>query len=305
MLRKNLKISFVFCIILIFTTSCSAELGLNSIKKNGSISYELPILEVEYLCIGQADANLIILPNSEVMLIDAGSNKTADNLSDYIKSKGISCIDYLVATHPHEDHIGGLDTIINDFDIGEIYMPKLPSSQIPTTKTYEDVLKSIKNKNLKINRGKSDMCILESESDDLTINFLAPNSEEYEKINNYSIVTKIIFGKTSFLFMGDAEEESEKEILSQTKNLSADVLKCGHHGSKTSSTLDFLKQLCPLYAVIECGLNNSYGHPSKQTIKNLENLGTTIFRTDTQNTIKAESDGENIKMSTINVDLTD
>lgn len=254
-------------------------------------------LSVEYIDIGQADSSLIYLPNGEIMLIDAGGNSTAKKLSKYLsEEKGITKIDYLVGTHPHEDHIGGLDVIINDFDIGELYMPKLADSSVPTTKTYNDVLDAIINKNLKANQGIAGVTILEK--DDLKIDIIAPNSNKYSNLNNYSIVIKITYGEKSLLFMGDAEELSENEILENSYNVKADVIKCGHHGSHSSSSENFIDAVSPQYAIISCGTDNSYGHPHSETITTFENNNITYYRTDIQGTIYLSCDGKNINITT-------
>ena len=166
-------------------------------------------------------------------------------------------------------------------------MPKAVS----TTKTYESLLMAIKDKNLKINTAKAGISIIDTNT--LKINILAPNNDTYTELNNYSVVTKITYGTTKFLFMGDAEKLSENEIK---EDVSADVIKIGHHGSNTSSGLNFIKKVNAKYGIISVGLNNKYNLPKEETITNWENSGTKIYLTSTNGTITATSDGTNIKI---------
>lgn len=240
-------------------------------------------LIVNYIDVGQADSIFIELPNSQTMLIDAGNNDDGETVVNYIKNLSYDTINYVVGTHPHEDHIGGLDTVINTFNIENIYMPKVQHN----TATFEDVLFAIQNKELKINTAKAGTNILNI--DNLDIEILAPVNDTYDELNNYSAVVKVTYGNNSFLFMGDAESLSENEI---TANLKADMLKVGHHGSDTSTSREFLSKVKPTYAVISVGKDNSYGHPSNDVLALLDEFDVNVFRTDEQGTIVAQSDGD-------------
>lgn len=253
-------------------------------------------LTVQFIDVGQADSALITLPDGKHMLIDAGGNATADLLTDYLKAEGVSRLDYVVGTHPHEDHIGGLDKVIDRFDIGALYLPRVDDSQVPTTRTYEDVLTSIQNKGLKATQGKAGVTILDQEG--LSAQILAPNGGKYPELNSYSIAVKLTYGQKSFLFMGDAEQDSEEEMLQKGWNLRADVLKCGHHGSSTSTSPDFLDAVNPQYAIFSCGVNNKYGHPHRETAQALAERNVTVYRTDQQQTITAVCDGSDITFQT-------
>ena len=215
------------------------------------------------------------------------------NLVAYLNRQEIKKIDYLVATHPHEDHIGGMDNVIQGFNIGSIYMPRVTT----TTKSFEDVVDSIKAKGLKITPGKAGMTILNE--DGLEISFLAPGGTFYEDLNNWSIVTRIQFGNTSFLFTGDAEDLSENEMRRAGANLQADVLKVAHHGSYSSTSVDFLRAVAPRYAVITVAADNDYGHPHQITLNKLVNFGVEVFRTDEKGTVIISSDGNNLLISTV------
>jgi competence protein ComEC len=244
-------------------------------------------LEVHFIDVGQADAILVKVPTGENMLIDAGNNADGDLVKSYLKDQDIITLDVVVGTHPHEDHIGGLDTVINSFNIGKVYMPQV----MHTTKTYEDVLIAIGNKGLKVTKYKAgDVFNLGSAK----CTILAPNSDSYEDLNNYSIVIRLDYGQTSFLFTGDAEDVSENEILAKKYGIKADVLKVGHHGSTSSTSPAFLKAVSPKYAVISVEKDNQYGHPDSIILNRLNTFGSEIYRTDDSGTIIAISDGKSI-----------
>lgn len=259
----------------------------NNQNQNAYINTNNDLLKVHYLDVGQGDSIFIELPNNETMLIDAAESYQSENIINYLKNLNYQKIDYVIGTHPHTDHIGGLKDIINTFEIGKIYMPKVVS----TTKTYESLLMAIKDKNLKINTAKAGTSIIDTDA--LKINILAPTNSTYTELNNYSVVTKITYGTTKFLFMGDAEKLSENEIK---ENVTADVIKIGHHGSNTSSSINFIKKVNAKYGIISVGLNNKYNLPKEETITNWENSGTKIYLTSINGTITAISDGTNIKI---------
>jgi len=263
----------------------AGQFGENSSTERNTTSLNRKLI-VHFLDVGQADS-ILIQQDGRYMLIDAGNNADSNFVVNYLKKQKVSRLDYIVGTHPHEDHIGGLDAVISSFDIGSVYMPKVSTN----TKTFKDVLTAIKNKNLKITAPVADNSY-NLGSSKWTI--LAPNSNDYEDLNNYSIVIKLDYGKTSFLFMGDAETISEQEILSKGFNLRADVIKIGHHGSSSSTSDTFLKAVSPEYAVISVGKDNDYGHPHKITMDKLKANNITVYRTDECGTIIAASDGEKI-----------
>lgn len=245
------------------------------------------IMRVSYIDVGQGDSEFIELPDGKTLLIDAGTNESGDDVVEYIKSLGYTSIDYVVGTHPHEDHIGGLDDVINTFDIGDIYLPKASAD----TKTFEDVMDAITAKNYIVYTAHSGVTIDKDERKNLSVYMVAPVSGEYEELNNFSAVIKIVYGDTSFLFTGDAEELAENEI---TDDVSADVLKVGHHGSTTSTGQAFLDKVNPSIAVISCGAGNKYGHPNQETLDKLNAKNIEILRTDELGTIVITSDGKTI-----------
>lgn len=242
-------------------------------------------LSAHFIDVGQADGALVRLPDGKTMLIDAGDNKTGIKAVSYLANLGIERIDYLVATHPHADHIGGMDDVIDNFDIGRVYMPDVTAN----TKTFESMLDAIEKKNIPVTKAAAGVNIFSG--DGISADIIAPNSAKYKELNDYSAVVRLVYGNTAFLFMGDAETLSEDEI---TADVRADVLKVGHHGSDTSSGENFILRVSPRVAVISVGEGNSYGHPNDAVMERLRRAGATVFRTDEDGTVVIGSDGENI-----------
>lgn len=258
----------------------SDKVSVDTVKNNGSN------MVVHFLDVGQGDSEFVELPGGKCMLIDAGTADYSQSIIDYISSCGYSTVDYVVATHPHADHIGGMSDIIDAFAVGEIYMPKVSAN----TKTFERLLTAVSNQGITINTAKAGREIYSNSN--MKLEFLAPLSSNYDDLNNYSAVLKITYGKNAFLFTGDAEDVSENEMLeSSYQKLGADVIKIGHHGSSSSATLAFLKAVTPRYAVISCGVDNAYGHPHSETLNRLERFGIEIYRTDTAGTVTVSCDG--------------
>lgn len=236
-------------------------------------------LRVYCLDVGQGDS-ILITNNNKTMLIDASTNEMGSRVVKYLNDLGIKKIDYLVGTHPHEDHIGGLDNVIKNFDIGTIYMPNV----VATTKTYEEVIDAISAKKLKVTSPKTGdkFTVGNAECEVMSIR------NDKDDYNNCSIVIKMDFNNVSYLFTGDAEESVE----SSRKWPHIDVLKVGHHGSNTSSSKNFLEQIKPEVALISVGQGNTYGHPTQATLKRLSNIGAKIYRTDENGTILLIEKGE-------------
>jgi len=249
-------------------------------------------LKVTFIDVGQADSILIQTPEGKNILIDAGNAADYAVIKACLDAAKVRRLDVVVATHPHEDHIGSMASVIKAYEIGKIYMPKA----VTTTKTYENLLMAIKEKGLKVIEAKGGVSI-ETGDSSITAEILAPNSSSYDDLNDWSAVVKLSYGKTSFLFTGDAEAVSEREMLAKKYNLKADVLKVGHHGSRSSTTAEFLSAVSPKYAVISVEKGNDYGHPSEEVMNRLKQAGIPVYRTDESGTIVCVSDGETIRFS--------
>lgn len=282
----------VLCIIVALLVGCGNLTRLLSQQntKTSSASNET-LLTVAFLDVGQGDSTFIRFPNGKTALIDAGDAGASQTITQHIQNSGTQKIDYLIATHPHADHIGSMQQVVDRFEIGEIYMPRVSHN----SKTYEKLLLAIQNKGLTIHTARAGVTI--EVEPNITLAFIAPCSKSYEDKNNYSAVVRLLYDNTAFLFTGDAEVLSEQEMINSGTPLSADVLKVGHHGSKSSTDAIFLQAVQPQYAVISVGADNSYSHPHQVTLKKLAEIGATIFRTDINGTITAVSDGKNIQIT--------
>lgn len=271
------------------TSTASASTIETSVSKITATTTSLPEVSgdmiVHFIDVGQGDSIFIELPNSETMLIDAGEIGQGDLVSTYIFSQGYDTIDHVVATHAHSDHIGGIPEVLDTFNVGTFYMTENTS----TSSIFEQTLN-------KVNESSSDICYVMAgdiiiDNGKLLCEVVAPKAIDNDETNNNSIVIKLTYGETKFLFTGDAEKSEEDGIWT---NIKCDVLKVGHHGSDSSTTPNFLKKVEPKYAVISCELGNAYGHPSDDVLKRLYDRNIDIFRTDLQGTIVFTSNAKNI-----------
>lgn len=276
----------------LFDNVSNATASINDSTKSDKIDAKVEgNLSVSFIDVGQADSILIRNGNYN-MLIDAGNNEDGEKLVNYFKSLGIEEFTYVFATHPHEDHIGGMDDIINNFKIDNYYM----SNKLSTTKTFMDVLDALDGRNLKYTvPNKGDTLKL----GDANIKVIYPGDDK-SNINDSSIVLKITYGKNSFLLTGDATSNVERKIYNE--DIKSDVLKVAHHGSSYSSTDVFLDRVKPYYAVISVGKNNMYNHPSNKTLEKLNKRNIKVYRTDLDGTITFTSDGENLSVQTLETD---
>ncbi len=283
MFKKILAI--ISTVTVLSFAGCGAQKNTNISKSSAESEYSG--MSVTYLNVGQGDSELIQV-NGINMLIDAGTNAGANDLVKDLKNRGIKTIDIAIATHPHEDHIGGMDEVLENFDVKSFYAPKVAH----TTKTYENMLKAVKNEGLKIKQIKEGTKI--DLGKDTEVQVYSPVKSQYEELNNYSPVMKISYGQNSFMFTGDAESLVEKEILNENKDLKADVLKLGHHGSHSSSSEEFLKAVDPSIAIVSCAKDNKYGHPHKETMSNLKKAGITVYETFRDGDITISSNGKKL-----------
>ena len=272
-------------------SSAAADGGTESA---GSVSNE-GYLRVHFIDVGQGDS-ILIQAGEQAMLVDAGTNESGSVVTEYLRSLNITKLDYLIGTHPHEDHIGGLDDVIHSFEIGTVIMPDVSH----TTQTYEDVLDALLEKNLTVTAphpgdtysiGDASFTVLSP------LAAIAEQAAENGDLNNLSVGIRLVYGSNAFVLCGDAESDSEEAMVESGLDLKADVLKAGHHGSSTSTSDAFLAAVNPDYAVISCGKDNSYGHPHQETMDKLNAADISIFRTDEQGTVVAVSDGSSITWS--------
>ena len=247
--------------------------------------------KIYFIDVGEADS-ILVKDKDQFSLIDTGNNEDGPKLVNYFKELGITRFKYIICTHPHEDHIGGMDDIIRNFDVEHIYMPDVQTDY----KTYTEIVDLVKSKSMTIEVPEIDSTFTMSDS---MFNVLWISNSE-EEINDDSIVLKLNYKNTSFIFTGDATKNVELKILD--KDLKCDVLKLGHHGSSDASSAQFLEKTKPLYGIISVGKDNEYGHPHDITLKKLNYLNTKIYRTDLDGTIVLTSDGENIMIETIKTD---
>ena len=288
---KNL-ISIIICILLI---------GCNSLNTNKFNLSKEGYISIHYINVGQGDSILINV-NNKNLLIDSGPKDSQNDLLNYLDNLNIHSLDYVIATHPHEDHIGNMSKIIEKYNVISFYSPKVSH----TSKCFEDMITSLRNKNLKINIIKAGTSSINLGPNTLVTVYSPINKIYDDNYNNYSPIIKIQFGKTSFMFTGDAEELVEKQVVKNNKNLKANVLKIGHHGSSTSSCKEFIDAVNPSVFIISVGKFNDFNHPSKSTLDLLNSYDNKkIFRTDNDGTIIIRSDGYKLFKSNYKKEITD
>ncbi|MGN1113586.1 MAG: ComEC/Rec2 family competence protein [Oscillospiraceae bacterium] len=305
MARKSKKINAAAVIFICIATFLAILYGNSDKNENENASSTVKTgnttSQVHFIDVGQGDSALITSEGKNI-LVDTGERDSSNKLINYlngIKSEqgGEFVIDYLIITHPHTDHMGEAADVLKAFEVKNIIMPKVASSVTPTNSTYKYFLQTVKSQGKKITAAKNDSFEFGSGK----IEMFTPE-KQYSDLNSYSTLVKFTDGDSSFLITGDCDFDEEDEILGYGYDLSAKVLKVGHHGSRSSSGNSFLKAVSPRYAVISCGEGNSYGHPHKQLLNRLKkyvsednifitmNDGNIIFTTDGGKTLTADTD---------------
>lgn len=282
-LKKIFWVSLSVAVVLLFLWYVAERIGFGERLPEGVVS-------VHYIDVGQGACALIRTPGGNV-LIDTGEYDYIDKVSGYLRENGVKTIAALIATHPHGDHIGGMAAIIGDFNIDRVIMPRAES----IGRAYERMLLAMKEYGLKAHVPVVGETFALGGAE---FTVLAPNATDYENVNNYSVVLRMEYGRHGFLFTGDAEGLSEREMLRNEYELSADFLQIGHHGSKTSTTEAFLAAVGPKLAFIGVGKGNSFGHPHPSILERLDNYGVGVYRTDRHGDIVVETDGRQFRIIT-------
>ena len=267
-------------------------------------------MQVHFIDVGNADSTLIV-QGDEAILIDAGTKSRGDDVVEYIKSLGIKKLKAFILTHPHDDHMGGSSYVLDNVEIDVVYGPDIfDIKELYTKGWYKSMVASVENIDAKRNEGKTedewtsiwnfprtpgDNDFVTLKVGQAVVQFIAPNSDEYSDMNDYSVVSRVTFGTVDVLIMGDATKLSEKEILNAGWTVDAEVYRIGHHGSVTSTGKEFIDAVNPEYVVISCGLGNRHKHPDEEVVSMLEEMQLPLYRTDESGTIVMTTDGENIE----------
>ncbi|MFW6312230.1 MAG: MBL fold metallo-hydrolase [Nanoarchaeota archaeon] len=258
-------------------------------------------LEVHFIDVGQGDSILIQEDKKVNILIDGGDrwNAVEDKVLSYLRKNDVETIDALISTHPHADHIGSLEAVINNFDVEAVY----DSGRVHTSKTYENYLIAIDENNISFDTPRKGENI---SVEGLNFEVLHPESpvEDYD-LNNSSLVLRLQYGEVSFLFTGDIEHEVEQEIINSGLNLDSDILKVAHHGNKTSSSKNFIEKVSPEVGVITVGEDNKFGHPNQKTLGVLSSEAVKVYRTDKNGDIVVETDGNSYSINASRKDNVD
>lgn len=277
MAKKSIAASTIIALLIL--------LALVSWGLQDELTVEAPDgqLEVHFIDVGQGDAILIRTPRQNI-LIDGGERGSA--AVGYLKSRGVDYLDLVIGTHPHSDHIGGLIDVLHEIEVKEVLDPGV----VHTTKTFEDYLMLIDEKEIEFTEGRAGLRY--DLGGGAAMHILHPTNPSSSRLNDASITARVDFGAISFLFTGDIERAAEKQILESGFNPGAVILKVSHHGSRDSTSGDFLQAVSPQAAVIMCGSGNKYGHPHRETLERLASAGVKLYRTDEQGTVVISTDGE-------------
>lgn len=292
--NRYIWILSVICVIAVIYLASNPSVLTDIYNKVGlSSSVASGKLNIYFIDTGQSDSALMT-DGTYSVLIDAGDIDDGNNIASFIKSKGIDKLDTVIISHPHADHIGGMPEILKQIEVKQFYIPDIPDSLMPTTDCFEKTLELLEINKVETKIAEKGVAFTVG---DMNFKVISP-AKEYDELNNISAVVRMTYGKSSFLFCGDAEKEVENDILESGEYISSDLIKVGHHGSGTSSIKKFVKAVSPQYAIFCVEEDNSYGHPSAAVVERYEDIGAEIYRTDTHGTITVICDGENIEITT-------
>ncbi len=291
-----IAIALIFAAVNYFTNNYHYKNNDKGIPDPLLSVYDDNALSIHYIDVEQGDATLIRTPNGKYMLIDTGTYSQRQKLCDYLENNGVSEIEYCIFTHPHEDHIGSADTILETFKVNNVIMTR----KVSTTATFERLVDAIAQSKEKHGTKLLSPAVNDKFNLDENIDFTILYSDDKDSnLNNCSVCLKLDYKDTSFVFTGDAEAKVERNILNSFANdLSATVFKCAHHGSSTSNSKNFIDAINPQICIISCGLDNSYGHPHKEVLEDLYNRECEIYRTDIDGDIIVVTDGEKLNVIT-------
>ncbi len=249
-------------------------------------------LELHFIDVGQADSIYMVTSNGKHVLIDSGDEHDGEKVVSYLQEKGVEHLDLVIATHPHHDHIGSMDMILNSFDVDALYMPTVSYH----TSYYKRLINSIERYGIVVHEAKAGVKVKLARN--ITIEFVAPAKKRYKILNDYSSVIRVHHNKNTFLLMADAGVVTERELLKRVDDKPVDLIKVAHHGANTGTTNELLKRTDPKYAIISVGRKNKYGYPSKEVLSRLKKHDIQIYRTDQLGTIITKSDGKTLKFIT-------
>lgn len=293
--KKNVLNRILGFLLALMLLAAGAFLAYRFIEiSDGDISIRFPDIggasekdfAVYYVDVGQGDAAVVVC-DGKTLVIDGGTDEGGDALCSYMRNTlKTEQVDFMIATHPHADHIGGLSDVLREYTVKKLYS----SVDVYDSRTFERMAQYAAAQNLGITVAQAGQSFSLGRA---KVEFLAPLGI-YDDINDISLVAKVTFGETAFLFTGDAERLSEQDMVDSGEDLSATVLKVGHHGSNTSSSYVFLREVMPRYAVISCGTDNSYGHPHEEVLSRLRDINATVYRTDKNGTVVCRSDGKKV-----------
>ncbi len=299
---KERRKAFIVIVLCVFgvTVTVLEFLGITNWNKISLLSGAVDGIKVAdtdfavyFLDVGQSDCSIVVCED-EVMVIDTGSYPQFNDIQEALFTLEVDEIDYLVVTHPHNDHMSNAERLINNYKVKNILMPRISEENFEKNEAFERLLHTIDSQNITALASQDIDCFNLGSAQ---IKILSPH-KQYNELNNMSLVMKVTYGETSFLFQGDAESQVEKELLYSDCDLSANVLKLGHHGSKTASTEKYLDAVNPEIAVVSCGQGNSYGHPRVTVMEYLVERNIDYYITVDNGDITISSDGKNIEVFT-------
>lgn len=291
--RERRRGRFPLLLILLILACFFAVTSL-LLRLRGQDAKPAPLLTVTVLDIGQGDA-ILIQSDGHAALIDTGDPDQAGTLMKKLRDAGVDRLDAVINSHPHADHMGGIEAVMQKFSVGVLMLPEIPEALVPTTAGFSSMLETAKARGIPV---QTPACGQTVQLGAASLTFLSTDNSARTDLNNCSLGVRLTCGVQSMLFLGDLEAEGEQAMLSAGLLQHTSVLKVSHHGSSGATTAEFLAAVSPQAAVISCGAQNDYGHPHAQTLRRLADAGCTVFRTDLSGDITMTCDGSKIRIET-------